>query len=416
MRHPILQRVELLISQGRTDDANKQIRSFLEDDPTSEYGRYLLAFILYFQGKSKESEQLALQLQQDDPENSAYLALLAEINLREEELGAAEEKGNMLLQMSPYEVQFHNLMSRIKFAQRYYDSALKYANSALEIDPENLESLNQKTLIAGILGDKQSAKNTILEALEKNPEDPYTIANHAHQLLKEGNVKESLERFKEALKLNPNNSLARYGMQEAMKSKFFLYRLFYKYFDIMGRLTANGSWGFVIGTYALYHILNQLSKSNEALSPFVTPVMYLLLAFFILSWIINPLMNLYLMTNKYGRLLLDDDDKKMAQYTGASLLIALIGFGLYLTLGDETNLMAGIFFVGMMIPLGSFLAPYDKTKKKNLTLFTVGILILGVLGLILQNNTLLTGSFIALFGYQIYMNSISISSSARKIE
>ena len=416
MQHPILQRVELLISQGRTDEAEQQIGSFLQDEPTSEYGRYLLAFILYFQGKSKESEQITLQLQQDDPENSAYLALLAEINLREEELDAAEEKGNMLLQMSPYEVQFHNLMSRIKFAQRYYDSALKYANSALEIDPENLEALNHKTILAGKLGDKQSAKNTILEALEKNPEDPYTIANHAHQLLKEGNVKESLKRFEEALRLNPNNSLARYGMQEAMKSKFFLYKLFYKYFNLMGRLTANGSWGFVIGTYVLYRVLNYVSRTNEVLSPIVTPLMYLLLAFFILSWIINPLMNLYLMTNQYGRLLLDDDDKKMAQYTGASLLVALIGFGLYLTLGGETNLMAGIFFVGMMIPLGSFLAPYDEAKKKKLTFFTVGILILGVVGLVLQNDTLLTGAFLSLFGYQIYMNSVSISSSARKKE
>lgn len=416
MQHPILQRVELLISQGRTEDANQQIRSFLEDDPTSEYGRYLLAFILYFQGKSKESEKIVIHLQQEDPENPAYLALLAEINLREEELDLAEEKGKMLLQMSPYQVQFHNLMSRIKFAQRYYDTALKYANSALEIDPENLEALNQKTLLAGMLGDKQSAKNTILEALEKNPEDPYTIANHANQLLKEGNVKESLERFKEALSLNPNNTLARYGMQEAMKSKFFLYKLFYKYFDMMGRLTANGSWGFVIGTYVLYRVLNYVSRTNEVLSPFVTPLMYLLLAFFVLSWIINPLMNLYLMTNSYGRLLLDQDDKKMAQYTGASLLIALVGFGLYFTLGGYTNLMAGIFFVGMMIPLGSFLAPYDEDKKKKLTLFTIGILLIGVLGIVLQNESLIIGAFIALFGYQIYMNSISISSSSRKIE
>ena len=416
MQHPILQRVELLISQGRTEDANQQIRSFLEDDPTSEYGRYLLAFILYFQGKSKESEKIVIHLQQEDPENPAYLALLAEINLREEELDLAEEKGKMLLQMSPYQVKFHNLMSRIKFAQRYYDTALKYANSALEIDPENLEALNQKTLLAGMLGDKQSAKNTILEALEKNPEDPYTIANHANQLLKEGNVKESLERFKEALSLNPNNTLARYGMQEAMKSKFFLYKLFYKYFDMMGRLTANGSWGFVIGTYVLYRVLNYVSRTNEVLSPFVTPLMYLLLAFFVLSWIINPLMNLYLMTNSYGRLLLDQDDKKMAQYTGASLLIALVGFGLYFTLGGYTNLMAGIFFVGMMIPLGSFLAPYDEDKKKKLTLFTIGILLIGVLGIVLQNESLIIGAFIALFGYQIYMNSISISSSSRKIE
>ena len=415
MRNPILQRVELLISQGRIPDAEKQVRSFLEDEPTDEYGRYLFAFILYFQGKSKESEQITIQLQQDDPENPAYLALLAEINLKENELDAAEEKGNMLLQMAPHEVQFHNLMSRIKFAQRYYDSALNYANSALGIDPENLEALNQKTLISGILGDRQSAKNTILEALEKNPDDPYTIANHANQLLKEGKVKESLERFSQALTINPTNSLARYGMQEAMKSKFWLYRLFYKYFDLMGRLTANGSWGFVIGTYALYQGLNYLSRTNEALAPFATPLSYVLLAFFILSWIINPLMNLYLMTNKYGRMLLEDDQKKMAKYTGASLLIALVGFGLYFTLGGDTNLMAGIFFAAMMIPLGSFLAPYDKDQKKKLTLFTMAILVVGVLGLVLQNFAVLTAAFIALFGYQIYMNSISISSSARKI-
>ncbi len=415
MRNPILLRVELLINQGRISDAETQVRSFLEDEPTDEYGRYLLAYTLYFQGKSKESEHITIQLQQDDPENPAYLALLAEINLKENELDAAEEKGNILLQMAPNEVQFYNLMSRIKFAQRYYDAALSYANNALGIDPENLEALNQKTLISGILGDKQSAKNTILEALEKNPDDPYTIANHANQLLKEGKVKESLDRFSQALNINPTNALARYGMQEAMKSKFWLYRLFYKYFDLMGRLTANGSWGFVIGTYALYQGLNYLSRTNEALAPIATPLSYVLLAFFVLSWIINPLMNLYLMTNKYGRLLLEDDQKKMATYTGASLVIALVGFGLYFALGGDTYLMAGIFFVGMMIPLGSFLAPYDNAQKQKLTLFTIVILVIGVIGLLLQNTLLLTVGFIALFGYQIYLNSIAISSSARKI-
>jgi len=416
MRHAILQRVEVLISQGRIDDADKQIRAYLENEPTSEYGRYLLAYILYFNGKSKESEQITLQLQHEDPENPAYLALLAEINIKEEELDAAEQKVNTLLQMAPYRAEFHNMMSRVKFAQRYFDSALKYANSALEIDPENIEALNQKTMIAGLLGDTQSAKNTILEALEKSPEDPYTIANHGHQLLKEGKVKEALERFSEALAINPTNHMARYGMQEAMKSKFFLYRLFYKYFALMSRLTANGSWTFLIGTYILYRGLNHVARTNEALSPFITPLVYLLLAFFILSWVINPLMNLYLMTNQYGRLLLDEDDKKMAKYTGASLLLALVGFGLYFTLGGDTNLMTGIFFVGMMIPLGTFLSPYDEKKKKTLTIFTLAILIAGVLGLFLNIQMLFSTSLLGLFGYQIYMNSVSISSSARKKE
>ena len=412
MQQAILQRVELLLSQGRTKEAKEQVKNYLEQDPTSEYARYLLGYILFFEGKTKESEHILLQLQEENPENPGYLALMAEINIKEEEYEAAEEKTDMLLNMAPDEVQFHNLKSRVKFAQRYFDSALKFANSALTIDPENLEALNQKTMLSGLLGDRDSARNTILEALERNPEDPHTIANHANQLLKEGKVKESLDRFAEALRLNPTNALARYGMQEAMKSKFWLYKLFYKYFDVMGRLTANGSWGFIIGIYVLYRIIVSFSDTY----PILKPLVYFLLVFFVLSWVINPLMNLYLMTNKYGQLLLDDDDKKMAKLTGASLLISVVAFGLYFSLGGETNLMAGIFFIGMMIPLGSFLTPYQEAVRKKLTIATVTILVVGVLGLVLVNDTLLTTSLLGLFGYQIYMNSVSISSSSRRME
>lgn len=414
MHQAILQRVEVLLSQGRIIDADKQIRTYLEEDPTSEYGRYLLAYILFFQGKSKDSEKLILQLQQESPENPSYIALLAEINLKEEELDAAEEKTDMLLSMFPSNVRFHNLKSRVKFSQRYYNEALKYANSALEIDPENLEALNQKTMISGLLGDRSSARNTINEALERNPEDPHTIANHANQLLKEGKVNDALNRFSEALRMNPTNSLARYGMQEAMKSKFWLYRLFYKYFSLMSKLTANGSWAFIIGTYVIYRILHHISNTNEMLAPFLTPLVYLLLAFFLLTWVINPLMNLYLMTNQYGRLLLDDDSKKMAILTGATLLIALICFCFFYNMQHPTLMYASIFFAAMMIPLGSFLSPYDENDRKKLTYFTMAIFGVGAIGLLLSNQTLISGAFLGLFGYQFYINSISISRNSRK--
>lgn len=416
MNPAILQRVELLLSQGRIADADKQIRAYLQDDPTNEYGRYLLAYIMFFQGDSKNSEEIVLNLQQEDPENAGYLALLTEINLKEEQYEDAEHKTDILLEMDPTEVQFYNLKSRVKFAKRYFDKALQYTNRALELDPENLEALNQKTLIAGMLGDNTIAKNTILEALERNPEDPHTIANHGNQLLREGKVDEALDRFAEALRLNPTNYLARYGMQEGMKSRFWLYKLFYKYFQLMGRLTANGSWTFVIGTYALYHGIRYLSRTHPALSPILTPLTYLILAFFILSWVINPLMNLYLMTNPYGRLLLDDDDKKMATYTGISMLVSLLFFGLYCIQGGQLFMLGGIFFIAMMIPLGTFLSPYKQEQRTRLTIFTIAVLVLGVLGLALQQETLLTGGFLGIFGYQFYMNSISISSSARRVE
>jgi len=416
MNHNILERVQLLLSQGRIDDAEKQLLSFLQDDPTSELGRYMMAYVLFYKGKSRDSEKVLLQLQSEDPENTGYLALLAEINLKEEEYAEAEEKTNVLLEMDPDEVQFHNLKSRLKFAQRYYDGALQYANSALVIDPENLEALNQKALLAGILGDKNVASNAVLEALEKNPEDPYTIANHGNQLLAEGKVKEALERLSEALRLNPTNSLARYAMQEALKSRFWPYRLFYKYMHFMGRLTANGSWTVIIGAYVIYQVILRVGRANESLAPFLMPIAYVMLGFFLLSWIINPLMNLYLLTNNYGRLLLDDEEKKMAKLTGLSLILAALSFCIWYFQDVEIFLFATMFFVGMMIPLGTFLTPYKKSSKQKLIYFTGAIFLSGMIGIALNNMTFIYLAFIGLFFYQFAANSMAISSSSRRVE
>lgn len=416
MNHIILERVQLLLSQGRIDDAEKQLVSFLQDDPSSELGRYMMAYVLFYKGKSRDSEKILLQLQAEDPENTGYLALLAEINLKEEEYKDAEEKTDILLEMEPDEVQFHNLKSRLKFAQRYYDGALQYANSALVIDPENLEALNQKALLAGMLGDKSVAINAVHEALEKNPEDPYTIANHGHQLLAEGKVKEALERLSEALRLNPTNNLARYAMQEALKSRFWPYRLFYKYMHFMGRLTANGSWAVIIGAYVVYQIILRVGQANEALAPFLMPVAYIMIGFFLLSWIINPLMNLYLLTNNYGRLLLDDEEKKMAKLTGLSLILAALSFCIWYFQNVEIFLFATLFFVGMMIPLGTFLTPYKKSSKQKLIYFTVAIFASGMIGIVLNNMTFIYLAFIGLFFYQFVANSMAISSSSRRVE
>ena len=71
MNQIILQRVQLLLSQGRIDDAEKQLSSLLNDDPTSEFGRYLMAYILYYKGQSRDSERMLLQLQSEDPENAS---------------------------------------------------------------------------------------------------------------------------------------------------------------------------------------------------------------------------------------------------------------------------------------------------------------------------------------------------------
>ena len=303
-------------------------------------------------------------------------------------------------------------MASVKLQQRNYDRALEAANQALALDPENIDALNLKIMIGGLLG-YEDTQQAIEEALHIDPESASTIANHGMQLLREGKVQQALERLKYALSLDPTNSLARYAMAQALKARFWPYRMFLKYGEFSARLSGQSSWAIIIGAYVVYRILAKIANEYEALAPFLYPIIILIASLFLLTWILEPLMNLYLLSNPYGRLLLDDDEKKMARYTGGSLGVALLSFALYFALSLETFLMLGVLGVACMIPLGTFLKPTKPKNRRQLTYFTVAVMLSGVVGILLNQEMLLFGAFFGIFIYQWIINGIMNKENAR---
>lgn len=411
-------RLELLFSQQRFAEAEELLLGFLEQFPANVRGQFMLAIVYYSQNKLDEASPIVENLIADDPESLEYLALSARIELGRGLLDRAEEKVEILIAGDPSDPEFYNLMATIKFRQRNYDKALFFADKALALDPEDLAALNLRTTVSGILGRKEDAYVSIHEALQHDPNNDWTIANHGQQLLHEGRVSEALERFKEALSKNPNNELAQYGLKEALKSKFWPYKMFYKYQLLMSRLTSSQMWGIMIVAYFALRFLQRTAETRPELAVFLMPIVYLVVAIFLSTWIIQPLMNLYLLTNKYGKLLLDKYDKKAAQYVGVSLLLAIIF--LVSSIWMEGLGIIGLFFVALMIPLGTMYSPPTKENRQRTVYFTLGILIVGVLGFVLKlitgNDIVMFLGFGAIFIYQWVLNGIMIKAGARMVD
>ncbi len=66
----------------------------------------------------------------------------------------------------------------------------------------------------------------------------------------QGDHKQALEHFREALRLKPDMEWARNGMVEALKARYFLYRLMLRYYLWMSRFTRRGQWGMIIGLWS----------------------------------------------------------------------------------------------------------------------------------------------------------------------
>jgi len=413
-----IQRIQLLFSQNRYKEAEQFLKELLSNYPEFEYGQYLLAISQTNQGKHQEAYELVMMMCENNPGALEYLELKAEIEIASNRLELAENTINHLIASDAEDEDYFFLLARVKYAQRYYDKALENTRLALALNPDHLGALNLNLTINSQLGNVESARHSVKEALQRNPENPYTIANHGLSLLNEGEVGQALEKFQEALSLNPNNDIAQYGMQEALKSKFWPYKMLYKYALLLGRLSGKNIWVFIIGSYIGFRFLSVIARNNPGLQPILNPLLIVIALLFLSTWILDPLMNVYLLTNKYGRFLLSDEAKVSAQYSALTIAIG-IGFGIaFYFVRLELFFLAMLFFFAMLIPLGTMYKPMSQKNKSIAKKLTMAIFVTGLIGLatlVFTDNVFIF--YIAAFGifaYQWIINGMMIKEAGRR--
>lgn len=376
-----LSRVEILVHQKKFAEAEKILSDMLREDASNTQLLSLLAEVNLRQDKFDKATSLidnAIGLAPDD----AYLFYIkSHIAIQQDSLGEAEKHVSQAIELDPYMAEYFALLANIKLGRKQFNEALETANKALEIDAENLLALNTRSTALNKLDRSEESFDTIEGALREDPNNAFTHANYGWGLLEKGDHKKALEHFKEALSSDPTFTYAQIGMLEAIKATNPVYRLFLKYSFWMGNLTAKYQWGVIIGFYLLVRGLSTIADNNEALQPYLNPLILMLTVMAFATWVIEPISNLFLRFNKYGQLLLNKKEKTSSNFVAASLGIFLIGLLLYLASSDERMLAITVFGFAMMLPLGTMFRP---SKNKNVLLIcTIALAVVGLMSIAL---------------------------------
>jgi tetratricopeptide (TPR) repeat protein len=414
-RSALIDRIQILFSQNRTKEAKTLLQSFLENNPDDYMARFFLAHVYLAEGENDKCRLLVDMLQEEEADDMDVLQLSTRVDLADEYYTKAESKCEILIESAPEESEAYMLMSQILIGQRRYDKAKYYIDKALEFDAENVEALNIKIHIDKYLGVEQT-ESTVKHALDIDPENPFTIANHGLQLLNDGKQKEAMDRIKVALDIDPNNPIAQYAMVEALKSRFWIYRMFYKYKVMTARLTANGSWGFIIGIYIAYRILHNVADKNPDWQFILYPLVYFIAFLFLMTWLVDAFMNMYLLTNKYGQALLSAEQKKSAQYCAIAFFVAIMMGVSYWMFGTDQLLYGTIMSIALMIPLASFLHPVKESNKTTTKYYTIALIGIALMAFIFNSGALFSLFALAVFAYQWVINGILIKENARVMD
>lgn len=407
-----MDRIQILLQQERYKDAEELLQGLYRNDPSDAIVVSLLAEVNLQSENYPAGHHFADEGLQIAPNNPVFHYLKGRLFLLEHNTKEASRFLDEAIQLDPEQPDFPAMKAAIALQQKDFETTLTYADRALELDAEHLLALNMRTTALQKLNRTEDAFLTIEGALREDPNNSYTHSNYGWNLLEAGNHKKALEHFKQALQNNPGNEHAKHGMIQAIKASNSIYRLFLKYSFFMTNLTSKYQWGVIIGFYIGFRLLRGLAESNEALSPFLMPIIILLAIFAFSTWIITPVSNLLFRLHPYGKFLLDKEEVQAANFVGLSLLLSIIGWIGYLI--TEGVPWIGIGFLGLTltIPLSNM---YTNARPKwALFWYPIGMALIGGLAVSksFQSGELFsefaTAYLIALIAYQWIANAIMI--------
>jgi tetratricopeptide (TPR) repeat protein len=387
MAENTLDKIEILLQQKKYSQAEILLKELLSKDPNDAHILSILAQIdLHFQKieSAKERIDTAIGIQ---PYVPFYYFVKAQILIFEKKYLESEYYLKKALELNPLDSESYAIWSFIKISQGEYSYAFELANKALELNPKNIQALNFRAIALVNLKNKEASKESFDAALKEDPNNPYTHANYGWKLYQIGDYEKGLDKFREALRINPNFEFAREGMVRTLKSKNFITKWLFRYSIWVGKVSRLQPI-FFFGFFFLAKFLVHRRGEDKPINFYIYLFFGIFLVFVFSVWVATPMSNLFLRILLRGKYLLTRKEIMGSNLIAFGLLICLCGVLLYLFIMDIKYLTIAAFGFVMMIPCSAISI---TTKNDNLLLgFIITMTIIGLGAIII---TFITGNF-----------------------
>lgn len=341
IRHELARPV-LLLEQQRFDLAEKELRRRLTEDHGDAFAHALLAFCLMKQNRLREAEQEAREAVGCAPDEAFAHYHLGQVLDERDRLNEAAASFQEAIRLDPEDADYPAALASVRVQQRRWEEALEAAEHGLELEPDHAACTNLRAMILTHTGKTGEANATLEDALARDPENAFTHANRGWTLLREGRPEPAIEHFREALRLAPSFEYARIGIIEAMKARNAVYRPLLRLFLWMSSLQGRKQVFLILGLFFGVRLLRQVARTSPSLAPFITPVIVLYTLFVLMTWIADPLFNLLLRLDRFGRLALSREQTMASNLLGGLLGVAVLSLIADFATGTGTLLLIGV--------------------------------------------------------------------------
>lgn len=415
LEEQFLSRAQLLFEQKRYSEAEKDFGLVIAQTPSNSYVHSMLSLCNMNQGKFDLAERHANEAIGLSPTSSFAYYVASIVNFNLNKYSESKKQIKEAISLNPHDANYFGILASICLTEKEWQLALNTANEGLSLEPDNIECLNNRAKALIKLDKKNDAYETIKEALYFDPENSDTHSNLGWGLIEKGDHKSALHHFKEALSIDPTNENAKAGLIEALKARYWFYRIFLRYAFWIGNMKSKVQWAVIIGFYVGSRIVRIIGEKYPSLQIITTPLIVLYVLFALTTWIITPLSNLFLRLNVYGKYALNKDEIQCSNLVGMSLLLSIVSGIAFFIVGKVFLLLLCIWGFTMMIPISGIYNTLKKGRSRNILKFyaiTIGLVgLLAMFAYLISGdatNTLSTIYLIGIIIYQWIANAILI--------
>lgn len=375
----LMQRARLLMSQERYQEARGELARALANEPNEPELQAWMAYCHTQLDEHKEAVATAKAAVHFGPDIAYCHFVLGYALLGAGRPDEARAAAHEAIRLDPEAAEHFGLLASILIRQQQWALALGAADQGLVRDPGDEVCLNMRGLALTMLGRKQEAAETVKGALQVNPDNALSHANTGWAALHRSDHRAALEHFREALRLDPTQEWAREGLVEALKARYWVYRIMLTYFLWMSRLSRKAQWAVILGGYFAYKALKGIAKANPGIAPYLQPLLILYGVFALMTWLANPMFEALLRLNRFGRYALLPKQiaaaNALISLMAAALLTGIAGF----VLDRGSLLILALVLAGMTIPLCTTLRYGNERGRGVLAGLTV---FMGIAGLV----------------------------------
>lgn len=407
-----LERARLLLAQSRPAEAEREVMQALTTEPPDAHALSLLALSRIEQGKRDSALQAARDAISLAPDVAHYHFIHAEVLHRLDRPDDAFRAVQEALRLDPNDADNFALLAAIELSRRDWPKSLAASEQALTLNAEHVTAINLRSIALVRLGRKTEAMAAVDFALNREPENAFSHANQGWNQLHRNQPRQAQEHFREALRLNPNLDYAREGMLEALRARNPVYRGMLAYFLWMGRQSARLQWMLILAVFFGSGVIGSFAAAQPSLEWLGWTLLGLLYGFVYLTWTAQPMFDLLLRFDRFGRHVLSDQQRVASNWFGGTFLLALGCFVAWMASDRSEALFATIVLAAISICVA---ATFRTVGRQRLMLGTATAALAGVAvmgGVLLYRGEPGGENYLNVFkfgfiGFQFFANSLT---------